>query len=314
MLKLVARPQLRNISQNFTAWRFPLSSSRKLLMLFVVLLSGFIALPGQTAESGKKIILLAGPKDHGVPGRHEYEKDLKVLAYGLENSPNLEGVTTELYVGKAPRDLSVYEDAAAIVILSSSDRAGDETHPLFPPDPTTNHMGYDEETTEFLKNLDALIKRNEVGVVVFHYANWVENWAARGYFFDWTGGLWVQMVSRNPNDQWHMQPKGIGHPVLRGVQPWTYKDEVFSRFFLPEDYRRTELLIGNPQESDIGPQVAAWAYQRDDGGRGFVMGGVDYHDNMQIEDYRRFLLNGIAWSAGMEIPEQGIVSSLPKTQ
>lgn len=314
MLKLVARPQLRNISQNFTAWRFPLSSSRKLLMLFVVLLSGFIALPGQTAESGKKIILLAGPKDHGVPGRHEYEKDLKVLAYGLENSPNLEGVTTELYVGKAPRDLSVYEDAAAIVILSSSDRAGDETHPLFPPDPTTNHMGYDEETTEFLKNLDALIKRNEVGVVVFHYANWVENWAARGYFFDWTGGLWVQMVSRNPNDQWHMQPKSIGHPVLRGVQPWTYKDEVFSRFFLPEDYRRTELLIGNPQESDIGPQVAAWAYQRDDGGRGFVMGGVDYHDNMQIEDYRRFLLNGIAWSAGMEIPEQGIVSSLPKTQ
>ncbi len=311
MLKLTDTPRLPQTGLSSLLSNASRFGARKLLMALVLLLGGLLVLPGQTAEPGKKIIFLAGPKDHGVPGRHEYEKDLKVLAYGLENSPNLKGITTELYVGKAPRDLSVYEDAAAIVVLSSSDRAADETHPLFPPNPTTNRHGYDEETSEFLKNLDALIKKNDVGVVVFHYANWVENWAARGYFFDWTGGLWVQMVSRNPNDQWHMQPKAIGHPVLHGVKPWSYKDEVFSRFFLPEDYRRTELLIGNPQESDIGPQVAAWAYQREDGGRGFVFGGVDYHDNMQIEDYRRFLLNGIAWSAGMEIPEQGVISTLP---
>lgn len=281
-----------------------------LLLLIFALVGLLPAAQGLAAEQKKEIVFLAGPKDHGVAGRHEYEKDLQLLAHALERSANLEELNTKLYVGKAPRDLKSFENAAAIVILSSSDRAADETHPLFPPDPTTDHHGYDEQTSEYLKNLDALIKKNKVGVVIFHYANWVENWAARGYVFDWTGGLWVQMVSRNPNDQWHMQPKNTSHPVLRGVKPWTYKDEVFTRFFLPEDYRRTELLIGNPAESDIGPQVAAWAYQREDGGRGFVMGGVDYHDNMKIDDYRRFLLNGIAWAAGIEVPEHGVDSSL----
>ena len=77
--------------------------------------------------AGKKIIFLAGPKDHGIPGRHEYEKDLRVLASALEAASNLEGVRTEVYVGKAPTDLSVYADAAAIVVESSSDRDARET-------------------------------------------------------------------------------------------------------------------------------------------------------------------------------------------
>lgn len=315
MLKPTITIALAHSGQESSSSSPLLNSFRTHLLTFsVALLATLFALPGQAAEQSKSIIFLAGPKDHGVPGRHEYEKDLRVLAEGLEGAVNLQGVRTKVYVGKAPRDLSVYENAAAIVILSSSDRAADETHPLFPPAPSTDHHGYDEETTEFLKQLDALIKKNRVGVVVYHYANWVENWTARGYFFNWTGGLWVQMVSRNPNDQWHMQPKNRSHPVLRGVKPWTYKDEVFSRFFLPEDARRTELLIGSPATSEIGPQVAAWAYQRDDGGRGLVMGGVDYHENMQIEDYRRFLLNGIVWAAGIDVPENGVESSLSESK
>lgn len=294
-------------------WLKPLLPA-ELLLISALLLMGLFCFPGQTVGQTKKIVFLAGPKDHGVPGRHEYEKDLRLLAQCLENSPNLKEVSTQVYVGRAPRDLNELKDASAIVILSSSDRAEDETHPLFPPDPSTDHHGYDAETTAYLKELDEMIKEKGIGVVVFHYANWVENWAARGYFFDWTGGLWVQMVSRNPNDQWQMEPKNTSHPVLRGVKPWTYRDEVFSRFFLPEDPGRTDLLIGTPAKSDIGPQVAAWAYQREDGGRGFVMGGVDYHDNMQIEDYRRFLLNGIVWAAGIQVPAAGVQSSVSKEQ
>ena len=29
-----------------------------------------------------RIVFLAGPKDHGSPGRHEYGKDLRALALG----------------------------------------------------------------------------------------------------------------------------------------------------------------------------------------------------------------------------------------
>src|SRR5262245_6296795 len=188
-------------------------------------ISGRTAAQEPAKAAGKKIIFLAGPKDHGAPGRHEYEKDLRVLAAALEGSPNLKGVKTEVYVGKAPTDLAVYADAAAIVIESSSDRDARETHPLFPPEPETTKHTYDQATLDFLKGLDARAKAG-MGVVVLHYANWAEHWVARRYFLDWTGGLWVQGVSRNPVDQWAMAPppQGASHPILRGVKPWTYRD------------------------------------------------------------------------------------------
>lgn len=269
--------------------------------------------PALAQDDVTRVVFLAGPKDHGFPGRHEYEKDLRVLAEALEAAANLGNIETSVYVGKAPTDLSQIADADVFVINSSSDRLEEETHPLFPPDPLTNHRGYDDETSAWLEAFDTIVK-NGKGMVILHYATWAENWDARGYYLDWTGGLWVQMASRNPTDDWQMQPVNTTHPVLRGIEPWTYRDEVFSRFFLPDDHRRTDLLIGTPAQDrySMGPQVAAWAYQRDDGGRGFVFGGVDYHDNMLLEDYRQFLLNGIVWAAGLDVPAGGVESATPE--
>jgi hypothetical protein len=268
---------------------------------------------GPSYAEGKKILFLAGPRDHGAPGRHEYERDLRTLSQSLEQATNLEKVSTQVIVGSLPRDLAALAGVSAIVIDSSSDRAENEIHPLFPPNPSTNGRGYDEPTTAWLKSLDELIQQQRIGVVILHYASWVENWRARDYYLRWTGGLWVQMVSRNPQDEWSMKLENKRHPILRGVKPWTYRDEVFSRYFLPEDPRRTNLVIGTPKEDRqrIGPQVAAWAYQRDDGGRGFVFGGLDFRDNLALDNYRRFLLNGIAWTAGIEVPKGGIGSPTP---
>lgn len=286
-------------------------------LTFIIISSFEKTVSAQTNE----IIFLAGPKDHGAPGRHEYPEDLRVLARSLERSANLENVVAKVFVGEAPRDLSVYENAAAIVINSSSDRSAREIHPLFPPNPNTSGSGYDEETEDFLRELNLLIENNNIGVVVFHYALWVENWRARGYYMNWMGGLWVQSASGNPVDHWVMTPKNVWHPILNGVKPWTYRDEVFNRFFLPDEIPgRTELLISTPTESDesrrlpdnYGPQIAAWSYDRPEGGRGFVFGGMDYHDNMELEDYRKFILNGIVWAAGLEVPEEGVHSPKPE--
>ena len=279
-------------------------------MAFVCVL-GIFAATGAFAES-HKILFLAGPRDHGGPGRHEYERDLRTLAQSFENATNLEGVRTQLIVGKAPRDLGLYEDVDAIVINSSSDRAANETHPLFPQNPSTNYRGYDAETIEYLKSLDELIQRNRIGIVLLHYANWAENTSAREYHLKWTGGLWVQTGSKNPVDDWAMKPL-TRHPILRGVKPWKYRDEIFCRFLLPNDKRRTDLLLATPTTDrfNMGPQVASFAYQRDGGGRGFVFGGLDFRDNLALDNYRRFLLNGIAWAANIEIPRAGIQSPTP---
>src|SRR5438045_923806 len=79
--------------------------------------------PAQTPGQGsvKKIVFLAGPKQHGAPGRHEYEKDLRELAWSLEHSSNLKGIKTVLLVGKMPRDLAVLQDADEIVIDGNGD-------------------------------------------------------------------------------------------------------------------------------------------------------------------------------------------------
>ena len=135
------------------------------------------------------------------------------------------------------------------MIDSSSDRADDETHPLFPPNPSTNGRGYDAETAAYLKSL----RRSDQAEAdrrasIIHYANWAENWSARAYYLNWTGGLWVQTASKNPVDEWSMTLQNKKHPVLRGVKPWSYRDEVFCRFFLPDDARRTDLLLATPRE------------------------------------------------------------------
>jgi type 1 glutamine amidotransferase len=265
--------------------------------------------PDAPKAPGKKIVFLSGPKDHGDAGRHEYEKDLRGLASALTAAPNLEGATTEIYVGKAPRDPAIYADAAAIVIESSSDRDVREIHPLFPPEEETKNRTYDRATLDFLKMLDGRA-RNGMGIVLLHYATWVEHWVARRYYLDWTGGLWLQGGSRNPVDQWRMTPKNPDHPILRGVKEWTYRDEVFSRFFLPSDLKRIDLIVGTPAKSPIGPQLASWAYEREGGGRAFVMGGMDFHDNLAgVDDFRRLLLNGIVWAAGMDVPSGGVQST-----
>jgi hypothetical protein len=105
----------------------------------------------------------------------------------------------------------------------------------------------------------------------------------------------------------------VKHPVLSGVNPWSFRDEVFSRYFLFDNPRRTELLQGTPSNANNGaPRPVSWVYERQDGGRSFVWGGSDFHDNMHnVEDYRRYLLNGIAWTAKIDVPAAGVTAPAP---
>ena len=64
---------------------------------------GVSRLPAQPAATPdqKTIIFVAGPKDHGRIDRHEYQKDLAVLKYCVDNM-GLKNVRTQLFNGKAP--------------------------------------------------------------------------------------------------------------------------------------------------------------------------------------------------------------------
>jgi hypothetical protein len=61
-------------------------------------------------------------------------------------------------------------------------------------------------------------------------------------------------------------------------------------------------------------EVIAWAYTRPDGGRGFSFTGADLHKSWEYPSQRTLVLNGILWSAGLEVPANGVQVALDPAQ
>jgi type 1 glutamine amidotransferase len=58
------------------------------------------------------------------------------------------------------------------------------------------------------------------------------------------------------------------------------------------------------------PQHMAWVTERQDGGRGFGFTGGHYHKNWGNQNVRKLVLNGIAWTARITVPKQGVPGSV----
>ena len=75
------------------------------------------------------------------------------------------------------------------------------------------------------------------------------------------------------------------------------------------------LHSGNPQVRKSvaagDPQHLAWCVERADGGRGLGFTGGHYHSNWANDNLRRFVLNSIVWTAGLEIPHGGVATPTP---
>lgn len=299
----------------------------------VLLVSVCLCLTGLArvrAQAPTRIVFVAGPKDHGAPGAHEHAQDLAALKGCLEDS-NVKDLHVEVVTGVVP-DPATLTDAAAIVLESSGDRYEQEHHALFPFDGATDHQGYDPATTARLAQLDALTRKG-MGMVVFHYATYVNNATARRYFQDWVGGYYESGYSRTVSTEWTASPTSATHPILRGVQPWTSREEFYIRLRMPDDdARRTPLIVATPTSPtrlpaltapmvpggppspltspDVEPSLVSWAVERAGGGRGFVMTGVHAHQNLSIDAHRRLLLNGIVWAARRDVPAGGVTCAL----
>ena len=63
-------------------------------------------------------------------------------------------------------------------------------------------------------------------------------------------------------------------------------------------------------------QTVAWVLERKgpNGGRSFGTTLGHFHDNFRIEAFRRMIVNGILWSAGLEVPKDGAKVSATKEE
>jgi hypothetical protein len=59
------------------------------------------------------------------------------------------------------------------------------------------------------------------------------------------------------------------------------------------------------------PEHVAWAYERPDGGRGFGFTGAHVHWNWEHDDFRKIVLNALAWIAKVDAPPNGVPSRTP---
>ena len=267
----------------------------------------FTSLKKGSVSQNKKVVFISGKPSHGWM-KHEHRAGNMILAKRLNEA----GLPVEAVVLEDigyPKDESVLEDASTIVIFCT----GHGGHVLNPK----------------LKEFDALMKKG-IGVIMIHWATEAVSGAPGDKFLDWMGGFCDLNWSVNPH--WKPNFKPRKHPIWNGVQPFSVDDEWYYHMRFVEDRtgltpiltdvppmetlkRPDGMRSGNPSVrkavANGESQHVAWSYERPQGGRGFGFTGGHNHVSWQDDNYRKIMLNAILWTAGMEVPENGVDSLSP---
>lgn len=259
----------------------------------------------------KKVVFVAGSKSHGYFS-HEHNAGCLLLAECLNQSGL--PVQTAVYLNGWPSDVTAFDNADTVVCYSD----GGARHFLNP----------------HLEEFDRVMARG-TGLVCLHYAVETVIGPEGDHFIKWMGGFFEPNWSVNPHwtAQFDELPK---HPITRGVQPFSINDEwYYHMWFAPEMRGVTPILTDMPPRETLNrpdgphsgnphvresvlvrkePQHVGWAFDRANEGRGFGFTGGHFHVNWQHDDFRKVVLNAIAWTAHLEVPEQGVNSETPSIE
>jgi len=251
----------------------------------------------------KRIVFIADKRPHGPRGNHEFVPGAVFLARTLNAQyPNVHAVVYPH--NKMPKDLS---HADLVVVL-------------------LNHGGMAADSPA----VKAAMERG-AGFMAIHYGVEVSKGKQGEAFLDWMGGYFEAFWSVNPfwTPTFMDLPK---HEVTRGVKGFSVNDEWYYHMRFVKDMKGvTPILSAIPKvetvrfdgkkasshggNADVLAEVKAgkaqhlaWAYERPKGGRGFGFTGYHRFDNLKDDNFRKLLLNAVAWTGGLEVPADGIPS------
>lgn len=240
------------------------------------------------AVASKTIVLVAGEmavKDK--LGHHDYIGGCKALAQLLEQTPS---VRTTLVTGGWPEDETIFDRAQGVVFYT--DGGGKQAFLKTP-----------ERVARIQKLVDA-----GVGLVCIHQAiDFPEPFVAQAQ--SWLGGVYVP--GKSGRGHWASQhvdfPK---HAITQGVEPWKVKDGWLNKIEFVDGQKGVVPLVWSGKEhagsrSGLDPDIVGWAYERPQGGRSFSFSGLDAHSAWSLDGMRKLVVNGILWSAQVEIPKEG---------
>jgi hypothetical protein len=97
-------------------------------------------------------------------------------------------------------------------------------------------------------------------------------------------------------------------PEMKGVTPILVakpSDQVRKGPYVYPQGPYDHIVAGSGQD-----EVMMWAVEREDGGRGFGFTGGHFHKNWGDPNFRKVVLNALLWIAKVEIPDEGVSSSV----
>jgi type 1 glutamine amidotransferase len=270
---------------------------RHLFLLIFGITSAFAADPA-------RVLIIVGPSKH-PPGSHEVAAGGRVMLHCINNMTNVPGVKADVayeWPGKSLRD------AASTVVF-----IGDTFPANRLPNPQQN-----------LADLEAMMKRG-CGIVCVHYATGLlgEDVTPEGDhpLLRWMCGYFANRSCKHHESfakifpAATITPAAPEHPVSRGWNEFTLHDEPYTNNY----FGRGNLMAANVTvlaTSMLPPdhpkrETVAWCIERDDSGRGFGIVMPHFYKNWRDEDLRRFILNAIVWTAKLDVPIDGVKSTLP---
>ena len=101
-----------------------------------------------------------------------------------------------------------------------------------------------------------------------------------------------------------VQPATPGHPVLRGLTPFSIRDEFYYRLKFALPLTAITPLLRVPIEGES--HTVAWAWQRPDKGRSFGFSGLHFHVNWRHAQYQRLIAQAVLWTMKLPVPKGGV--------
>lgn len=274
------------------------------LILASTLLLSCVA-PGagrEAATPAKRVVIVAGRKSHESTV-HEYPAGADLLAEVAGQS----GLPWTVTAAKEwPADTAAIADADLVVLYS---------------DGLADHVAKGR-AAELRQRLNT-----GKGLVVLHFALEPpeDDPALRDVLRDAVGGVFESGWSVNP--VWKADlTVSPGSPAARGLERLTVTDEIYFHLrFASGGGQLDPVLTAMPSPDVVStdgprsgnadvraaiargePQTLAWTWIAESGARGFGFTGGHSHRLWYEPMFRRTVLNGMAWAAGLDVPEGGV--------
>ena len=300
---------------------FMIRNIGSLLFLSITLLM-FALVPSVDAQEAKHVLVIAGKPSH-PPRMHEFNAGVQLLANSVQDRKDLK---LDYALNGWPKDEAILDQVDAIVFYMD----GGAGHEVV------------QENGRRMELVQKLADKG-VGLGFMHYAVEIVPDQAGKEFKRWIGGHYEHMFSCNPI--WEPSfSRFVQHPITRGVQPFSIKDEWYFNMRFVSDIPGNEttktdalaftpILVASPSDDvrdgpyvyPAGPyphiesnqgraEAMMWAVERANGGRGFGFTGGHFHDNWGNDSFRKVVLNAMLWIAKGEVPADGIESVVTPEQ